>query len=346
MSTPKIFSKTLDKAIEALALKEKKDRIEKFVKEVGTAFAENPRTIVLHMVAYGGVLAIMYFLFYNIFIQNKDSTIEKKDSTIERLEQEKNALIQEQATRVIALEQEIDELKQEDSESKITTKLSIYEERIKLYIEKTSFYKDKLQECRLDLSKAASEVIAKIDRSVATKNYRVEKIKSTETIHGQIGKYYLIDIIDSDKSKIINFPAGKYVINNFHSKFSESLSRFFEEIIKPISKSVSFSIYIEGSADKAGDRIFSSKFDKKYKYETIKLYSKAYGTKTQFLPRIDEISITEPFTNIDLPNLRARFVQNMLENSYNFKPIILDGNVTSKVDAKDRNVSIYLYVDN
>ncbi|MEM6724497.1 MAG: hypothetical protein AAF598_10695 [Bacteroidota bacterium] len=59
-----------------------------------------------------------------------------------------------------------------------------------------------------------------------------------------------------------------------------------------------------------------------------------------------ELSIPEKgFTNDDLPNLRGRYLKEMISiYSRKLQPLLLEGAVTPKVDKDDRNAVIYLFI--
>lgn len=106
-------------------------------------------------------------------------------------------------------------------------------------------------------------------------------------------------------------------------------------------------IYIRGSADIDRNNDFGA--NQEYPFIFNDINALAALNKHQYVTKTLYQYIPEFFNNDHLPNLRASFIKHTLYNSnYGFKPdriSILDGGVTEKVDARDRNVMILLFVD-
>lgn len=143
------------------------------------------------------------------------------------------------------------------------------------------------------------------------------------------------------------FPVGEYIIEGQDKEYSEPLNNFFNEVIVILRRAhIEHQLYIKGSADRTGDTTFRKNFEiDRFTYREFP-YLPYDPQQRQFTPDQRLWRIDGPYTNKDLPNLRARFTQDTLRNSARqLESTILDGVVTPRLEEpKDRNITILLYI--
>lgn len=170
---------------------------------------------------------------------------------------------------------------------------------------------------------------------------------NSELIKGFKGRYYVIDLRDALTRKKVFFEAGEYIIDDFDKKFQKSLMDFGEDVIKLLENYNSgYKIFVKGSADISGNKSFFDYLDENYKYDKIEYYSKFSG-KSRFVSDVKEQKIPNKFYNKHLPNLRAAFIKEKIEDvffEFEEKPIVLDGRVTLRVEEQDRNATMILFI--
>jgi hypothetical protein len=183
-----------------------------------------------------------------------------------------------------------------------------------------------------------------------TKFYNVEKVPNAEVIKGKKGDYYFIDLKDAQTKEILRFKPGKYTIDSFDRQFSKSITKFYGEIWEIIKQDNRASIFLKGSADIAGDTSFRARIqDVKCQsdpflaivvHQEVNKGSNIYTKEPTF-----QLVKGKEYGNRDLPDLRARFMQCKLQETYtDLKPEILQGSVAPEVGEDLRNVSLILFV--
>ncbi|WP_156039961.1 hypothetical protein [Aureispira sp. CCB-QB1] len=210
----------------------------------------------------------------------------------------------------------------------------------------SGFPKSEIDSEKEKIRKKLDELRKNLKPKMKGTNWEAKIFPSSELVKGFEGKYYTIDLIDAISQEVLQFEPGEYVIDDFEPAFQTGIADFGVKIQTLLNEgNVDYKIFIKGSADIKGDAEFESKYHEDYQYPNISFYKK-YSGKSKFINNTDEQVIPEPFFNRHLPNLRAAFIREKLQNIF-FElesPIILDGNVTLKVDKKDRNATIFLFL--
>jgi len=130
--------------------------------------------------------------------------------------------------------------------------------------------------------------------------------------------------------------------------YNESLSAFDRDVLRIIrNNKKEYEIFVRGSAD-LSNTDFKKSLHKYYKFNSIK-FLKHSDNNVQYEYTESEEKIYESYSNRNLPNLRAQFIVNQMNESDEVtypmtKLHILDGTVTQKYNPNDRNVRIYLYI--
>lgn len=145
--------------------------------------------------------------------------------------------------------------------------------------------------------------------------------------------------------KVILFETGRYIIVDAY-KYDRALDEFYANVAYKIEKGgISYKLFVIGEADALGDHTFEGWFQNGFRFDRMCYFPKFQGSESLFIPRTYCTSLSEPFHNIDLPDLRARFFQIMLEKHKFLRVEILDGSVAAKViSAARRNVTLLMYV--
>jgi hypothetical protein len=162
---------------------------------------------------------------------------------------------------------------------------------------------------------------------------RTTPTKEKETLQG------LHQLTELDLEKL--FPAGEYSINQ---KEALELKNREDSIFRSLSQHRQV-VYIQGSADKAGDSTFikslaNEKCGNQEDFNRIQLHA---SSGANYEKQLSYRKIPSPFTNADLPQLRARSFQCWLKSEYpNISVEILEGGVQSTVGSQYRRVRIFI----
>lgn len=193
-----------------------------------------------------------------------------------------------------------------------------------------------------DDARKADELKEKLRARYEGDGFTVKPKDEVELVRGRRCCYYELIV----KGPAL-FPVGEYIIEGQDKEYSEPLNNFFDEVIVILRRAhVEHQLYIKGSADKTGDTTFRNNFEiDRFAYREFP-YLPYDPQQKQFTPDQRIWKIDGPYTNKDLPNLRARYTQDTLRNSARqLESTILDGIVTPRlVEPKDRNITILLYI--
>lgn len=192
-----------------------------------------------------------------------------------------------------------------------------------------------------DSARQLGELRDRLAYGVSTDDYEVEVYPDREMIGGQRGRYYVVDLKDAESGVKFGFDAGQYTLDRSDRKFRKALSSFMRDVVDKLDGNATYRLMVRGSADRAAYR---GRQKSNYRY-----------TEIAYLPKINDgryvndqkrLRVDQRITNSDLPFLRARYLKDLVHDVYPTKePVILEGNVTSKIDRKDRNAELMLFVD-
>lgn len=168
-----------------------------------------------------------------------------------------------------------------------------------------------------------------------------------ELVKKEVGKWYMIDLLSNAdevyKKDTLIFKIGEYCIDLFDRTFLNSLIDF-KKNIDSLKSSRKVTVYILGQAD-SYDEDFKKQLDTSCCNEGILKVLPEVAGKMQFDNKYIDYKIPKNITNIDLPNLRAKFIQNKFAE-FDCKSTILNGRVNPTNNDKDRNVIVFLFVSN
>ena len=169
-----------------------------------------------------------------------------------------------------------------------------------------------------------------------------------EVVEGYRGRYFQVQLKDADKAVKLLFGPGEYHMSksDFRDQYGSVIGAFVTEALAAIKKDqrAGVKLFVQGSADISGATSFRGNLDESFYYDQLNLLplkgSENFGG-TEESRDVPE----RGFTNEDLPNLRGRFMQEMIGfYSKKLQPILLEGSVKEKVDEEDRNAVIYLFL--
>ncbi|MEM9526150.1 MAG: hypothetical protein AAGA31_06045 [Bacteroidota bacterium] len=169
-----------------------------------------------------------------------------------------------------------------------------------------------------------------------------------EVVEGYKGRYFQVQLKDADKTIKLLFGPGEYHMSktDFRDQYGSVIGAFVTEALAAIKKDQreGVKLFVQGSADISGARSFKGNLDESFYYDELTLLP-LKGSEN-FGGAAESRNIPERgFTNEDLPNLRGRFMQEMIGYySKKLDPILLEGSVKEKVDKEDRNAVIYLFL--
>jgi len=192
------------------------------------------------------------------------------------------------------------------------------------------------------------DIFSKKMRSLDTDFYRIEPFPDDELVSGSHGYYYIVDLKSVYKKEVWRFKLEDYTVDNFDRDFGRSVAAFVRDIIEPIESVAKYKLFVRGSADRDIGNDFRGNFAPRHRYSSVTYlqYSEGEGNYGPN-PKVHEIE--EPFTNKDLPFLRAKFMQGKLGSKvYDLReePVILEGEVNqAEKNESLRNATVFLFVD-
>ncbi|MEM1324646.1 MAG: hypothetical protein AAGI23_01770 [Bacteroidota bacterium] len=170
-----------------------------------------------------------------------------------------------------------------------------------------------------------------------------------EVVEGYRGRYFQVRLKDADKNVKLLFGPGEYFMkkSDFRDQYGSVIGAFVTEALHTLKQTdqQKIKVFIQGSADLAGQSTFSGQLDDNYVYSAVDVLP--YNTDTdRFGAKATQKTISKTrFTNSDLPNLRGQFLKDMIRvYSKKIDPILLEGTVKKVVEEGERNAVIYLFV--
>ena len=170
-----------------------------------------------------------------------------------------------------------------------------------------------------------------------------------EVVEGYKGRYFEVKLKDADKDMKLLFKPGKYYMDkkDFRDKYGSTIGAFVTEALSSMKNEDKYKVklFVQGSADITGSSTFRGNMDSKYLYNNISVLP-LDDDKDGFSGYPKTLTVPErSFRNSDLPNLRGQYLIEMISiYSKKLKPVLLEGTVTDKVNADDRNAVIYLFI--
>ncbi len=178
--------------------------------------------------------------------------------------------------------------------------------------------------------------------TVKTDNYDVEPYPARELVGGRQGKYYMVDMKNASSGIRYFFDGGKYVLRTGHAEFRSSLNVFIADVLAKMEGNVRYDLFVRGNAD---SKPYEGRVDPAHEYKQVS-YLLQNGTDRYASQTGQTILERGVVRNSDLPNLRAAFMRDLVASTYPVKtPIILEGAIAPKINDRDRNVELILFVD-
>jgi hypothetical protein len=179
---------------------------------------------------------------------------------------------------------------------------------------------------------------------LTTDFFELKILPVDELVTGQKGKYYAVYLKDATKSERFQFAGGRYVIDDFKTRFNQSLSQFVRGALAVVAAGADYELYVRGGSS-------STPFSVKRELVPGHLYR-----KITFLPKNGEgtfanaptpaRSVPNEYKNDDLPFLRAAFLQDIVSGFFPLKqPAILESSVSTSSNAGEQYAEILLFVD-
>lgn len=169
-----------------------------------------------------------------------------------------------------------------------------------------------------------------------------------EVVEGYRGRYFQVQLKEADQAIKLLFGPGEYHISksDFRDRYGAVIGAFVTESLAAIRSGdrEGIRLFVQGSADISGARSFRGNLDESFYYDELNLLP-LRGSEN-FGGQAETRSVKERgFTNEDLPNLRGRYLQEMIGfYSKKLQPVLLEGSVKDVVDEADRNAVIYLFL--
>lgn len=202
------------------------------------------------------------------------------------------------------------------------------------------------QQIKIDIQKLSVELRS----TKETEYYEVKKVFNPEIIKDNKGDYFIVDLKKIQKKERVLFQPGEYIIDDLNQDFINSLGKFMDDVYSKLDKGVECRLFVRGSADIAGHSTFKKAIDSRFGesegFTRIEYLKSIENSKSSFSQEKAIQNIGSEYTNNELPNLRGKFIQYKISQSFkDIKPIILEGAVEGVTDEKLRNAYLFLYVN-
>lgn len=183
-----------------------------------------------------------------------------------------------------------------------------------------------------------------MEHGITTTKYEVQPYPSDEVVTGLVGDYYYIDLKEARSQRSILFRPEEYVKDEFQEDFQTAMESFRGDILRQISANgVQFRIFVRGSADISGNNVRYLAELVEGDSKTIEYYPALAGYDSKFIPHPTSEVVPKKYANRHLPNLRAAYIQSSLM-AMDLQAVVLQGAVTRKTAAIDRNAKMLLFV--
>lgn len=212
------------------------------------------------------------------------------------------------------------------------------------------------------LSKKNLWTSMKIKVPLSGELYSCHLVEHPEIVRGYRGKYFLVHLKHAISKRRLEFPAGRYYLDDF-ADYKDALGEFGQKVIRTIDAGegkFAYRVFVKGQADLLGNETFRANFASDFRFNEVCFFP-AYQNSSTFSPETLCESISEPITNADLPNLRAKFLHDRIGTYLNelfapfitgkgalaqlaSGPTILDGNVSLQISDQDRNAILFLFL--
>ncbi len=195
------------------------------------------------------------------------------------------------------------------------------------------------------------ELKVKLRIKTETEFYEVQKIPNNEVIKGKRGTYYIVDLSNTLMNERVFFQPGEFIIQDLNDEFLTTLNHFMSEVYMVLGTNNSLELFVKGSADISGNNTFhtsiNSYFLDSLGFSTIEYLPKLSNQKSLFADTLLKMQVTQSYTNRELPNLRAKFLQIKLSETYSEIPTprILEGSVDLREGGEFRNADMIMYID-
>ena len=194
---------------------------------------------------------------------------------------------------------------------------------------------------RQDQTRDLMQLKDRMGARLSTPSYDVEVYPDRELIGGRLGRYYVVDLKEAASGVRYYFEGGRYTISRSSAEFRTSLNAFIADVLAKMEGNVRYDLFVRGSADR---KPYQGRFEPGFEYRQVRFLRSAGGDRYRTEP--GERTIENVVRNEDLPDLRATFIRNLVAESYPVKPpVVLEGSVTPKLDNRDRNVELILFVE-
>lgn len=200
----------------------------------------------------------------------------------------------------------------------------------------------------VDISIKAKILEKKIKSNYISSTISIVGILNKEIIKGKKGNYYKVELKNVTHQEKVLFPTGKYVIDELDDNLLIPLNSFTDSVYNILKEGFDCKLYVRGIADQLGNDSFRGNFEDGYGasegFSNFYIFPEEgnFYTSQKLLQRIKP-----PFTNEELPNLRGRFLQKIIEQHFTDinPPEILEGRVTNNILREDRSGFLLMYVD-
>ncbi len=286
---------------------------------------------------------------YNIFEEDSRCIDQKElEEKMEDLKQEQ----EETEPQLEKLEEEVENL--EEKEEQLQQETQEVEEEI-------TAQKEQVEEIKAEEEKIKEEFgedvkLEPVKAEEWTESFQVEREywdavfhPDDEVVEGFKGRWFQVQLKDADKNVKLLFGPGEYYMNkaDFRDNYGSVIGAFVTEALNGMKKAdrESIKLFVQGSADITGQNTFRGNLDDQYKYEEV-LVLPQKGDSENFGNEPTTLQVpSNGFTNDDLPNLRGRYLKEMISvYSRKLDPILLQGAVKQKEGKEDRNAVIYLFI--
>lgn len=180
--------------------------------------------------------------------------------------------------------------------------------------------------------------------NVQTDFYDLNIMPTNELVKNRRGRYYVVYLKDASQRARFRFPGGRYVIQDFETRFRRAMSSFVREVLAVIEGGADYEIFVRGSSSNSPmSRRRTLRED--FNFAQIGYLPKIAADRYAALPPAVH-TVPNAYTNDDLPFLRAAFMKDVVKRFYPLKePKVLQSEVAQSASATAQFAELILFVD-
>ena len=181
-------------------------------------------------------------------------------------------------------------------------------------------------------------------KGIESDDFDLKILPTDELVQGRKGSYYVVFLKDATKKARFSFPGGRYVIEDFDTRFRRAVTSFVREVLAVIEGGTDYDIFVRGSSSATPMSVERTLVPKR-EYVQIGYLPKIADGRYAGSP-VQVHAVPRSYKNENLPFLRAAFLQDVVKTFYPLKePVVLQSDVAESRDTAGQYAELILFVD-